>query len=113
MNWFFPHLVALSRPQGSGTGGAQPYSGVRQTTNQTIRYGIKAHIELDRQGQAPATKLPSDAAGQAIWKIMMKLPLGTVQTGDILTDELNNRYEVIAPDWNPMLTTCRCQILQT
>ena len=73
---------------------------------------LAAHIQADRQGTAPVAKLASDAAGESIWKIIFNLAKGGVQTSDIITDDLGNRYQVIAADWGPLVTTCRCQILQ-
>ncbi len=113
VNFLFPSLISISRPNPDITVGAQPYGGVLSTNETILATGIAAHIEADRQGQAPTAKLPSDAAGQSIWKIIFKGAPGLTQTDDILTDDLNNRYQVIAADWGPLVTTCRCQILQT
>jgi hypothetical protein len=112
-NFLYPRVISLSRPNADAVVGAQPYSGVLETNETVILTGVPAHIQVDRQGTSPVAKLPADAAGQSIWKIIFKLPLGTVQSGDILTDDLGERYQVIASDWGPLVTTCRCQILQT
>jgi len=111
--FFFPRVIAITRPATGGGVGPQGYGGVRQSTETTVASNLKARIELDRQGTSPDAKLPADVAGQAIWKIIFKLPLGTVRIGDIITSEIGDRYQVIAPDWGTMVTTCRCQILKT
>lgn len=113
VNFLYPRLVQLSRPNVDTGVGAQPYSGLQKTNETVLLTGIAAHIQADRQGTAPVAKLPADAAGESAWKIIVKLPLGTVQTGDVITDEIGNRYQVIAADWGSLVTTCRCQILQT
>ena len=56
---------------------------------------------------------PADAAGQSIWKIIFKAARGLAQTGDIITDDLGNRYQVISAEWGQLETTCRAQILET
>lgn len=113
MSFLFPRIVAVSRPTQNTGVGAQDYSGVEETNETTVATGVKAHIQADRQGTSPEAKLAADAAGQSIWRIIFKLPLGTVRTGDIITSEIGDRYQVIAADWGPLVTSCRCQILQT
>ena len=111
--FLFPRIISITRPSPDSGIGAQGYGGVRESTETSLFANIPAHIEADRQGTAPDAKLPADAAGQSIWKIIFKLPLGSVQTGDIITSEIGDRYQVIASDWGPLVTTCRCQIQQT
>ena len=106
-------MASIARPAGGTTAGIQGYGGVTRANETTLAYGLKCRIEIDRQGTIPVTKLPSDAAGQSIWKVIFpRMALGFVQTSDIITDELNNRYEVIAAEWGRLVTTCRCQIQQ-
>ena len=47
-----------------------------------------------------------------VWKIIFKAALGGVLVNDTITDDLGNRYQVAAADWNPLVTTCRAQILE-
>lgn len=112
-NFLYPRTISITRPTPDNSVGAGSYSGTLAANETTIATAIAAHIQADRQGTTPVAKLTADAAGQSIWKIIFKLPLGTAQTGDIITDELANRYQVISADWGPLVTTCRCQILQT
>ena len=88
-------------------------SGVTEANETPIIAGVPAHIQVERQGTSPRTGLPADVAGQSIWKIIFKLPRGTVRSHDIITDDLGNRYQVIAPDWGPLVMTCHAQILET
>ena len=113
MSFLFPRVISITRPAADAGVGSQGYSGVRQSTETSRFTDVPAHIEADRQGTAPDARLPADAAGLSIWKIIFKLPLGSVQTGDIITSEIGDRYQVISPDWGPLTTTCRCQIMQT
>lgn len=113
MSFLYPRVVSITRPNRNTTPGVQPYSGVTRANETAILSGVPAHIQSDRQGTAPSAALAADAAGQSIWKIIMKLPLGQVVERDIITDELGKRYQVISADWGPLVTTCRCQILET
>lgn len=113
MSFLYPRTIQISRQNRDAAVGAQPYSGVTEVNETLIVSGVAAHIQSDRQGTAPIAKLAADAAGESTWKIIFRLPRGTVQTRDIITDDLGNRYQVIAPDWGPLVTTCRAQLLQT
>ncbi len=105
MSFLFPSLIRLSRPQGITGAGAQPYSGLSQAKETVIVTAAKAHIQPDRQGQAPLSGLPADAAGQPTVKIILKLPKGIVQRRDVLTDDLGSRYQAIQAVWTPLGTT--------
>ena len=113
MSFLYPRSITVSRQNQDILVGSQPYAGVTQANETVIVSGVPAHIQADRQGTSPVAKLAADAAGQSTWKIIFKLPLGTVQNRDIITDDLGNRYQVISADWGPLVTTCRAQILET
>ena len=104
MNYLFPRTVTVTRPQGVTGLGAQGYSGLSQTSETPVATA-KAHIQPDRQGKPPLAGLPGDAVGQPTWKIMLKLPKGTVRKRDVLTDELGNRFQVVYAAWTPLSTT--------
>lgn len=112
-SFLYPSLIAISRPNANTAVGTQPYGGLSASDETVIATGIAAHIQADRQGTRPETGLPGDAAGQSIWKIIFRGAKGLTQERDVITDELGKRYQVIAADWGPLVTTCRCQILQT
>jgi hypothetical protein len=112
-NFLYPSTISISRPNANNAVGSQPYGGSLITDETVIATGIAAHIQADRQGTRPETGLPADAAGQSIWKIIFMGTKGLVRERDIITDDQGKRYQVIAADWGPLVTTCRCQILQT
>jgi len=113
VNVLFPRTISIYRDNQNATAGAQGYSGVSTSAQTLISTGIAAHIEPDRQGMRPGAGLASDAAGQSIWKIMFKAALGLVLDRDFIEDDQGIRYHVISAYWNPMITTCRCQIMET
>ena len=112
-SFLYPRRISVSRQNRDTTPGVQSYSGVTRANEAIIASGVKAHIQSDRQGTAPGASLAADAAGQSIWKIIFKLPLGTVTERDIITDDQGKRYQVISADWNPLVTSCRCQLMET
>jgi len=113
MSFLYPRLIAISRQNPNPVVGAQPYGGLQESNETIIASGIAAKIQADRQGTRPDTRLPGDAAGESIWKIIFKAARGLVQDRDIITDDLGNRYQVISAYWGPLVTTCRSQILET
>lgn len=78
-----------------------------------IASGLAAHIQVDKGSLAPQAKLAADAAYQTFWKIIFKAPRGLARRGDVITDDIGNRYQVVSSDWGSMVTTCRAQILET
>jgi hypothetical protein len=113
MNFLYPRVINIKRLNQNTAVGAQSYSGINKTNETVIATGIAAHIQADRQGTSPTAKLPGDAAGESTWKIIFKAALGLVQARDFIVDDLGNTYQVISPDWGPLVTTCRCQIMET
>ncbi len=113
MSFLLKNTISIRRPKPMDGVGLQPYSGLDPANEEIIAANMPARVQMDRQGTAPDARLPGDAAGQSIWKILFKGPRGLAQTHDILVDELGNRYQVIAAVWGQFVTTCRCQILQS
>ena len=115
MSFLYKDVITLSRPNEDQAVGEQPYGGVLATDETILASGIAAHIQVDRQGTLPTAKLAADAAGQTIWKVIYfsRLAPDVARTGDIITDQDGNRYQVIAPDNGPISTTCHCQALIT
>ncbi|QEL14783.1 hypothetical protein [Limnoglobus roseus] len=113
MSFLYPRVISLSRPNQDAMAGAQPYSGLQIDNEVLIASGIPAHIQVDKQNSASPAKLPGDAVAMPVWKIIVKVARGLARSGDVITDDLGNRYQVISADWGPMVTTCRSQLLQT
>lgn len=112
MSFLYPRLISIARPGVDDSVGEQGYSGLSPDNETPVAAGIPAHIQADRQGTAPAARLPSDAAGQSTWKIIFKAANGLARNRDVITDDQGLRYQVIAAYWGPLVTTCRCEILE-
>ena len=93
--------------------GAQPYGGLAPTNQTVVAARLPAHIQADSSGPGPTAKLPGDAAGESVWKIIFKAPRSLVHSRDFIVDDLGNTYQVISASWGPLVTTCRCQIMET
>lgn len=66
---------------------------------------VPCSIQLKRtKGHSPVA-FPAGTnteAGMNTWRILCKLPLGTIMKGDEIVDDLGIRYEVISPYWNAL-----------
>ena len=112
MSFLYPSTIQITRPNANNSVGSQPYGGVLASDETVVAANIAAHVQADRQGPRPGAGLPADAAGQSVWKVIFTGAKGVVIERDVITDEQGKRYQVIAADWGPLVTTCRCQILQ-
>ena len=108
MSFMYPRTVSVSRPNATPAGqlGDVGYSAQRGPVDETvIATGLAASIQFDRQGQRNPTGLPSDAAYKPIWKVFIPASaaaLGSIQSADVITDDLGVRYQVVAPYWNSL-----------
>jgi hypothetical protein len=113
MSFLYPRTISISRENTDETVGAQPYSGLAETNETVIASGIAAHIQAEKGGASPKAMLPADAARESLWRIIFKAANGLVQDRDFITDDQGNRYQVISAYWNPMVTSCIAQIMET
>ena len=113
MSFLYPRTISVSRESLNTTPGQQPYAGISPSNETIIVSGLAAHIQVERSGPATRAALPADAAGESIWRILFKSSNGLVQARDFITDDLGNRYQVISVYWNPMVTSCLAQIMET
>lgn len=114
--FIYPRTVSVRRPQHAVTAGAGAYSQVRKVPTVEILTGLPASIQLDRTGQRPDERLPADAVGKATWKVFIPLEyaaLGTIQSRDVIVDDLGIAYQVVAPYWNSLGFNCRAQVEET
>ncbi len=108
MSFLYPRTISIRRPNGST--GSQPgdngYSADRGPVDEKqIASGLRASIQLDRQGQRNGEGLASDARYQAIWKVFIPrsdAAPGTIQDGDIVVDDLGYRRQCFAA-WSDSL----------
>lgn len=112
MSFMYPRIIRITRPNTSNAIGAQPYQGLNTTNETVIATNIPANIQETKESRQPSTDLPGDVIRQTLWNIFFKLPNGTVNERDIITDDLNLRYQVTGAYWNSMGYNCLCEKLQ-
>lgn len=115
-NFIYPRTIAISRPGAAPVAGDGGYSGLPQGSETTVATGIPASIQFSRSGSQPLAKVPSDVAGRATPVDVLiprnALTNGTVELRDIVTDDLGQRYQVIAPYWDSMGYALRVMLLE-
>lgn len=106
MSFIYPRTIAITRPNSDITPGFSPnYSGVEPSAETPVASGLPASIQLKKERGKPDAGLPADPAAKSFWTVM--IPLGSaanglIATNDIVTDDGNVRYQVLAPYWNSL-----------
>ena len=113
MSFLYPRIISISRENADDAVGQQPYGGVSPANETVIASGLAARIQAEKGGASPVAKLPADAARESLWRIIFKAANGLVQNRDIITDDVGLRYQVISAYWNPMVTSCIAQFMET
>jgi hypothetical protein len=113
MSFMYPRLISVTRPDTTSGVGAIGYQGLLPTNETTVVTDVPANIQRMENTRALAADLPGDVARGSMWAIFFKLPNGTVLDRDIITDDLNVRYQVAAAYWNSMGYKAICERLQT
>lgn len=109
MSFLYPRRVSILRPNSTKATavGDVGYNADRGATDDTvIAECLPANIEFDRKGQRNPMGLPTDAVDQPTWRIFIPrraAALGTIQSRDIVVDDLGQRYQIAGPPyWNSL-----------
>lgn len=113
MSFMYPRLITITRPDTTSGVGAIDYQGLDPVNETIIQTEVAANIQRIENLRALVADLPGDVARGSMWAIFFKLPNGTVLDRDIITDDLNVRYQVTAAYWNSMGYKAICERLQT
>jgi len=105
MSFIYPRTIAITRPTSDVTPGyTSDYSGVEPADETAVASDLPASIQLKKTSGKPDANLPADA-GKTLWTVLIPLgaaQLGLIQTNDIVTDDLGQRYQVTGPYWNSL-----------
>ena len=105
MSFLYPRTVSISRPGVQAGVGAQPYGGLVPASETSIATGLPASIQTTVKAyRNNEESLPSDA-GITMWSIFVPrtaAALGLIAVRDVITDDLGQRYQVIAPYYNSL-----------
>lgn len=113
MSFMYPRTITITRPNATSGVGALPYQGLDPANEAIIATAVAANIQRSENTRTLDEKLPGDVARGSVWAIFFDLPNGTVNDRDIITDDLNERYQVMASYWNSMGYKAICERLQT
>jgi hypothetical protein len=92
--------------------GALDYQGLDPTQETVIATSLPASIQKSKNLRNPPSGLPSDIVRNTSWDIFFKSPNGTLQSRDIIVDDLGVRYQVTAPYWNSLGYKAECERLE-
>ena len=112
MSFIYPRTITVTRPIPTSGIGALPYQGLLHSEETVIITGVKASIQQTKESRQPPQALPGDVIRQTLWTIFFMVPNGTVLERDIITDDLNERYQVTGAYWNSLGYKCLCEKLQ-
>lgn len=94
------NTISVKRPGApSGVGNV----GYAEPTPAYVITDVPAFISLKKDIGRPPVGLPGDVSKRTYWEIDLYAPIGTIRTGDTVTDDLGYRYQVVADDWNSPL----------
>lgn len=116
MSFIYPRTLRITRPERQGGAGLQPYLSEKTLSETLVVDGVPASIQLRREGTDNKTGLPADAKSP-LWDVMIPrwagVVDGTVLDRDIVTDDLNRRFQVVADYADSLGPNFRVQRLET
>jgi hypothetical protein len=89
--------ISISRPQAQSGMGAQSYSGMTSANEIPIVTGVPCSILQGTKGEKNETALPGDTRSPW-WTILLPASVGRIMLGDLLIDDLGQRYVVSSPE---------------
>jgi hypothetical protein len=84
-------IITISRPQPQSGSGAQGYSGMTAANEIAYATGVPCSILQGTKGEKDDANLPSDVRSPW-WTILFPASVGSVMLGDLLVDDLGQRY---------------------
>ncbi len=122
MSFLYPRTIAIWRPKVAAPSavGDVGYNAIRAAPWNSqdateILTGLRASIQMDRQGQHNLVGLPTDAKYQAIWRVFIPKAdagPGSIVSTDIVVDDTGVAYQCFAPWWDSLGYQLRCIVLE-
>lgn len=100
MSFLYPRLISIRRPANQdGVGFQAAYAGDRRDDEEVVFTGLKASVQLRREGQRNPVGLPADGA-RPTWDILIPrdqpAAAGSIIDGDFAEDDLGRRFQIVA-----------------
>lgn len=89
--------ISIARPQPQTGKGAQDYSGMTAANEIPFVTGVPCSILQGTKGEKNETALPSDTRSPW-WTILLPAAVGRIKYGDLIIDDLGQRYIVSSPE---------------
>lgn len=105
MSFLYPRTIAVTRPAAqTGVGFQSAYAADQAATETPVATGLRASIQVKREGQKNPVALPGDG-NAPYWDIFIPrrdAVNGLIKQRDIITDDLGERYQVSANYWDSL-----------
>ncbi len=114
MSFWFRDIISVSRvalPDPTAIDGG--YEGLQADEETIIFTGIAADIQITRLNKMPLPDLPADTQYRKTYRIHFRMPVGSINIRDIITDQRNTRYQVTDNYWTNFNYQCDCELLET
>lgn len=114
MSFLYPRTINVTRPVLQVGGGTVGYGGVTQQQETVVAKCLPASIQLNKVRGKPDGGVPADAS-KTQWRVFIPraaAPLGLIAVRDVITDDLKQRYQVLAPYWNSLGHALTCERLE-
>lgn len=114
MNFIYPRIISIRRPNPQTGVGAIGYGGVTTAAETVILTGLPASIQA-LTGKRGELDLPAAAYSQSQWKIFLPrnaAGLGSILSRDIVVDDAGERYQIFASYWNSLGFQLRALLLE-
>lgn len=116
MSFLYPRTIAVTRPKGPAGVGYVGYSSPLQANEDPVVSGIPANIQLkSTPSRTTADGLPSAPPGPPVWRVYIPrsaVAKDVIRDRDIITDDLNVRYQISGAYWNSMGWNIACVRLE-
>lgn len=97
MSFLYPRTISVYSPAAQTGEGVLGYGGQTQAGETAKVSGVRASIQLRREGQRSQVGLPGDGSRPS-WDIFTSrraLAVGVVRDRDIIVDDLGRRFQVL------------------
>lgn len=112
----YPRTVVITRPIGNAAVGVQGYKGTTKGKESVVVGGLPASIQFTGRLATPLGGTPSDATDRAGFRILIPLSAapqdGTITERDIVTSDLQKRYQVFAGYWDSLGYNLQVELLE-